>query len=73
MKTLLFQARFELLDIPLVRHCRKWKRLRAGRVGGVRPGIAMDRENLFGTTIIGLKLLVGDRPGRRNAFFMFQV
>jgi len=57
----------ELLDARLVGDGREWIRLACRRLGRVLAPGAVHVVELFGLRVVGLELVVGDRPGGRDA------
>jgi hypothetical protein len=63
----------ELLDPRFVRDGRKWVWRAGVRLGGVLAVLAVDLVQLLGLRVIGLELVVGDRPGRRDPIVVLEV
>jgi len=63
----------QLLDARLMAH----RRLRVGsaafRLGGVLAGVAVHVVEPLGFGVVGLHVVVGDRPGRRYAAVVFNL
>ena len=57
----------ELLDPRLVRDSRIREGPGSVRLGRILAGVAVDQVELLGLRVVGLKVRVGDRPGRRGA------
>ena len=57
----------ELLDPRLVRHRRIRERPGAPRLGRILAGLAVDQVQPLGLGVVGLEVVVGDRPRRRDA------
>ena len=62
----LLQVVVQFLDTRLMRD--RWEQIgRTGRrLGGVGVAPSMDLIEMFGLGIVGLQVVIGDRPGRRN-------
>src|SRR5689334_16458693 len=60
----------EPLDTWLVRDRGVWKRSRAPRFGRVFAGLAVNQVQPLGLCVVGLEVVVGDRPRRRDAAVM---
>ena len=57
----------ELLDPRLVRDRRIRERPRAPRLGRILARLAVDEVQPLGLGVVGLEVVVGDRPRRRDA------
>ena len=62
----------ELLDAWLVRDGGMRVGSGAGRLGGILPARAVDMIHLLGLRVVGLEILVAERPGGRDAVVVFQ-